>query len=317
MTSPQCEYCGHVNPAGAGVCESCDFPLGADRATGEGVPPGEPSWTAPDTSGTSGAWPPADAIPSPPFKSASDVISPMLAVYRKHFTLIGILVLVATIPEALIRYGVVDFRRARFAVAGAGMGFTSVQGWLLWLLAMGSASLLAGSLIYAVVDLQRAASASAGECLSRGLKAWPRVFVLTLLYVLIVMAGYVLLIVPGVVLSLMFAVCVPVAVIEGLGPIAALKRSYALTSGYKGLIFITTFLWGLLILVLNWIVIWSFARGAKLDLLPTLLLQTAVLGMLNSSAHVLNVYVYLGLLRERRSGFRADAFTQGPEGTAG
>jgi hypothetical protein len=64
-------------------------------------------------------------------------------------------------------------------------------------------------------------------------------------------------------------------------------------------------------------VIWSFARGAQLDLLPTLLLQTAVLGMLNSSAHVLNVYVYLGLLRERRSGFRAGAFTQDPEGTAG
>jgi hypothetical protein len=114
----------------------------------------------------------------------------------------------------------------------------------------------------------------------------------------------------------MFAVCVPVLVVEGRGPVAALKRSNGLTKGHKGLLFVTYFLWGLLVLVLNWVVMWSFGNNLKLDLLPTLLLQTAVLGMLNSSLHVLTVYIYLGLLRERQSGFGADAFTPRPETAA-
>ncbi len=130
-------------------------------------------------------------------------------------------------------------------------------------------------------------------------------------YTLIIKAGYAFFIVPGIILSLIFAVCVPAAVVEGRGPVAALKRSGELTNGYKGRIFVTTFLWGLLILVLNWFLTRSFAGGARLDPLPTLLLQTAVLGMLNASAHVLTVYVYLGLLRERGGRSRADAFAHG------
>jgi hypothetical protein len=96
-----------------------------------------------------------------------------------------------------------------------------------------------------------------------------------------------------------------------------MKRSYELTKGNKGLIFITLFLWGLLVTVLSWVVTWSFANSGNLDLLPTLLLQTAVIGMLNSSIHVLTVYIYLGLLREQRSGFRTNTFTPGPEVAAG
>ena len=62
---------------------------------------------------------------------------------------------------------------------------------------------------------------SAGECLKRGWKVLPRVFLVTLLYGIIVGLGYVLLIVPGVIFSLMFAVSVPAAVVEGLDDKAA------------------------------------------------------------------------------------------------
>jgi len=298
MNSPQCEYCGHINRAAAGVCEACDFPLGADRAAGGGA------------SGHS----PADAIPSPPFKTAGDVISPMLAVYRKHFTTVGILVLVTTLPQAMLNYGVIEWAVVSGEAGGTGgagaVGF-GLGSVLLWLVSIVAAALLSGSLVYAVVDLQRAGGSSAGECLARGLKSLPKVFAVSLLQSIVTWVGFILLIVPGVIFSLMSAVCVPAAVVEGLGPVEALKRSYELTKGYKGLIFITYFLWGLLIIVLNWVVIWSFSRGGNLDPLPAVLLQTAVLGMLNSSLHVLTVYIYLGLLRERRGGLQADAFAPG------
>lgn len=305
MNSPRCEYCGHLNHADAENCAGCDFPVGADRGGRAAGAWGQPR-RAPGV--TFGAGAPDDAIPAPPFKGAGDVISPMLAVYRKHFTLVGILVLVATVPEALIRYGVLDLTGAGIALVSTGIDLGSARGVFFWLLALASGALLSGSLVHAVVGLQRAGGASAGECLSRGLAALPRVFLLSLLYTVMVIAGYVLLVVPGVILSLMFAVSIPALVVEGLGPVAALKRSHELTKGYKGLLFITYFLWGVLIFVLNWVVMWSFVGGVKIDLLPSLLVQTAVLGMLNSSLHVLTVYIYLGLLRERQGGAPAGAF---------
>lgn len=301
MNGPRCEYCRHFNPRGARFCEACEAPLAAGPAAGE---------PSPAAGGPSAQPTAADAIPAPPFRRAGDVISPMLVVYRKHFTLVGILVLTTMVPEALVRYGVVDFKRGGLVFAGAGTGFTSAQGLLLWLLSMACGSLLSAALVFAVADLQRAGQSSAGECLSRGLQVWPRVFILMVLYTLIITVGFVFLLVPGVILSLMFTVCIPAAVIEGRGPVDALKRSCELTQGSKGLIFMTTFLWGLLIVALNWLVMWSFARGVKIDVLPSLLLQTGVLGMLTSSGHVLTVYVYLGLLRERQSGLGANASAQ-------
>lgn len=327
MNNPICPVCGHVNRAGAPSCEACDArlyePAGASASEPFGderepfAPADDPfatssgtSWAASDAPG---AWQPGDEIPAPPFKSAGDVISPMLAIYRKHFTLVGLLVLVATLPEALLQYGFRSFALSGpVEVASPGFfGFAAAGTVVLWLLSVAGASLLSGSLVYAVVDVQRAGRASAGECLARGLKVLPKVFVTSLVYGLVAFIGYVLLIVPGVIFSLMFAVCVPVAVIEMRGPFEAMTRSKEMTDGYKGLMFITYFLWWLLVMALSVLVSWSFANDGNLDLLPSLLLQTAVIGMLNSSLHVLTVYIYLGLLRERQAGSRAEAYAAG------
>lgn len=331
MYNPVCAVCGHVNRVGAVACEACDARLDAPPEAdgfGDAHEPfdsarepfdtsyepfdtsREPSWSSSGTHAGGGSWAPFDDIPAPPFKGAGDVISPMLAVYRKHFTLVGILVLVTTVPEALLQYGFLSAARATAeggaveVVSAPPMSIAIVSGLLFWVLAAAGAALLASSLTFAVVDVQRTGSASAGEALARGLKALPMVFVVSLIYTVVTGFGYLMLIVPGVIFSLMFAVCIPAAVVEGLGPVAALKRSAELTKGYRGLVFITFFLWGLLVAVLSWVVAWSFTNAGNLDLLPTLLLQTAILGMLGSSSHVLTVYIYLALLREHRSGFQ-------------
>ena len=314
MTSPHCEYCGHVNRPGARLCDACDFPLGGDRTAGWADPSRDAGWAASDPF-VQGA--PGGAIPAPPFKDVGDVLSPMLAVYRKHFTLVGILVLLTTLPEALLQYSARSLTPSEPAHPSFGVvGLAVASTVLFWLLSVAGASLLSGSLVYAVVDVQRAGRASARECLVRGLKVLPKVFVTSLCYGVVAFAGYLLLLVPGVIFSLMFAVCVPVAVIEMRGPVEALARSKEMTKGYKGLMFITYFLWWVLVMVLTLLVTWSFTTSDNLDPLPTLLLQTVVVGMLNSSLHVLTVYIYLGLLRERHTGFQANAFTPGPEAAA-
>jgi hypothetical protein len=72
---------------------------------------------------------------------------------------------------------------------------------------------------------------------------------LSILFGLAIMLGMVLLIVPGVILLCMWAVVVPVCIVEGLGPTASLSRSSELTKGYRWQIF------GLLLLlfIINWI----------------------------------------------------------------
>lgn len=333
MNNPFCPVCGHVNRAGASACAACDArlyePAGADAPEpfGEEREPfnsereysassSESSWTASESSWTesepkgSGAWRPGEPIPAPPFRNAGDVISPMLAVYRKHFTLVGILVLVTTLPEALLQYCVRNLAASGAAHSSEGLiALAAVSAVLFWLLSVAGASLLSGSLVYAVVDLQRGVRASAGECLARGLKVLPKVFVTTLVYGVVAFVGYLLLFVPGVIFSLMFAVCVPVAIIELRGPVESMMRSKEMTKGYKGLMFITYFLWWLLVFVLGILLTWSFANDGSLDMLPMLLVQTAVMGMISSSLHVLTVYIYLGLLREREGGFQANTFT--------
>ncbi len=320
MNNPVCAVCGHVNRVGAVACEACDArpyaaggadPAGSARA--HSYESGGPSsWADP---GPAGAWAPGDAIPAPPFKSVGDVLSPMLAVYRKHFTLVGILVLLTTLPQGLLQFYVMRYAELE-GDPGPRIGPPPEGALLLWLLSTVGTALLSASLVYAVADLQRAGHSSAGACLRRGLMALPKLILLSLLYSLVTGVGFLLFVVPGVICILMFAVRVPVAVLEGLGPIAALQRSHELTGGYKGLIFITYFLWWMLTLVLNWVLIGSFGRGGTLDL-PTVLIQTAASGMLNSSLQVLTVYVYLGLLRERGSGSRGGAFARVPEAAAG
>ena len=334
MTNPKCAVCGHVNLVGAAVCEMCDAnlfePGAADDARTRGVNSEASGSYAGDFGAGGGGFnsygdeprdgAPPDEIPSPQFKGAGDVMSPTLAIYRKHFTLVGALVAVTTLPVALLQYGVIRGMAASLRDGGVEQGGIIALGvaipLLVALLSFLGTTVLSGSLVSAVVEIQRTGAAAVGESLRRGLRLLPKVFVVTLLYTIITAVGYLLLIVPGVIFSLMYAVAVPVAVVENLGPFESLKRSARLTEGHRGLIFLTYFLWGLLIIVLNMVVSGSFAfAGAEMSL-AALLVQSLVGGMLNSSATVLTVFIYLGILHERRHGFETHTFTPGPAAAA-
>lgn len=297
MNILKCEFCGHYNPAGAETCEECEFPVTAAASHGAGE-------TSDYFAGPGAGAPPA-GIPSPRFKVAGDVMGPMLEVYRKHFVLVGILVAVVTLPEALLTYAATqaimagardfDLEEASRALSFA----TSAQMVALLLSFVGSA-LLSGALVHAVIEIQRTGAATVGASLRRGLVWLPKVFAVAVLYWLVTIVGYVLLIVPGVIFSVMYSVAVPVAVAERLGPFAALGRSARLTEGYRWLVFVTHFLWGLAVGGLSLLISLSFIAAGDANSLVPMLVQSVVVGMLNSSMSVLTIYVYLGLLNERR-----------------
>jgi hypothetical protein len=321
MTDRKCEYCRHVSPAAAEVCEACDYPLGDPGAEGEGetFDPSAEGFNAYGNS-PSGDAPPPD-VTSPRFKDAGDVMSPTLEVYRKNFMPVGILVAVTSLPVALLQYAFIVAVTARSPGPlpmgeGAAITFVLTTAMVAGLLSILGTSVLSGSLVHAVIEIKRTGTAAAGESLRRGLRLLPKVFVVTLLYIIITLVGYVLLIVPGIIFSLMYAVAVPVAVLENRGPFESLKRSAALTEGYRGLIFLTYFLWGLLIMVLTFVVSGSFAAAGAQGSLGAVVAESLVGGMLNSSTTVLTVYIFLGLLNEREGGFETRAFTHDPQAAA-
>jgi hypothetical protein len=75
------------------------------------------------------------------------------------------------------------------------------------------------------------------EALRRGLSRFFPLLGLGILYGLGVGFGTVLLLVPGLILLVMWAVVVPVCVVERLGPTASMSRSSDLTKGYRWKIF--------------------------------------------------------------------------------
>lgn len=314
MSSPLCPVCGHVNQVGSQVCAMCDARLGASA-------PGAPPPHAPREEPRPGALP--TDIPSPHFQGVGDVISPTLGVYRKNFVLVGLLVLVTTLPLAVVQYGLLYVLSSGAAEmtdevveTGAGFGmfaFTSIGALLSALLSAAGTALLSGALAYAVVELQRTGRAGFGDSLRWGLKMLPRLFVVNIFYSLTTLLGFLFFIVPGIILSLMFALVVPAAAIENRGVFESFQRSSELTRGYKGLIFLTYFLWGLLTIVVGMVITGSFAFGdTDSTLVASLFLQTLITQLLQSTTVVLTVYIFLGILNEGRHGFDNRVFTAPP-----
>jgi hypothetical protein len=318
MSNPKCTVCGHTNVVGAEVCEMCDSRLG--DAAGAGASAGQSfhsSYPGQAEEPRTGALP--TDIPLPHFKGAGDVFAPTLDVYKKNFPLVGLIVLLSALPLCVVQlvpYLLTVLPGGGEPVAALGtagragiLGFVVGTALLSALLTLAADAFLSGALVYGVVELQRAGEAKASDCIRWAIRKLPKLFVVTLIYMVITIVGYMLLIVPGVIFSLMFSMAVPVAAAENRGIIESFQRSKELTDGYKGLIFLTFFLWGLGVAVVGLIVSGSFALGGMKDSVAPLILQVLIQQMLKSTTTVLTVFIFLGLLHEHRHGFDTRAFT--------
>ncbi len=86
----------------------------------------------------------------------------------------------------------------------------------------------------------RGRPATIGQCLSVAATRGPEILGLAILNMLAVGLGFLLCITPGVILACGFFIAGPALIIEKLNPIAAMRRSWQLTDGYKLAIFILT-----------------------------------------------------------------------------
>lgn len=145
---------------------------------------------------------------------------------------------------------------AVFVFGTMGSGLATFLTILLWFIAY---FWLSAALVYGVVSDLRGNKASVGQILSGALSVLIPVLFVSIVVGLLVAVGTMAFVIPGIILYVMFWVAVPAAVVERTGVIDSMKRSLALTKGYRWQIFFVLVIWTVITIIIQLIV--AFAVG--------------------------------------------------------
>ncbi|MBZ5539917.1 MAG: hypothetical protein LAN61_05285 [Acidobacteriia bacterium] len=207
--------------------------------------------------------------------SLGEILDRTFTVYRRHFLLfMGI----AAIPQLLV-LGVqlleIFLKAAPAPVAppvtqqlqasGALLGLGILLGLLGAIVYVVAILLSTGATVFAVSELYLGRTITIREALRRMRGELGALFGVLVLSGLAVMAGLILLVIPGIYLVCRFAVSVPAALLENLGPRSALERSYGLTKGFAGRAFLIYVLYFVIIFAAASLFQWPFLYGLALS----------------------------------------------------
>lgn len=121
-------------------------------------------------------------------------------------------------------------------------GWLIPGGILLWVLQLALSVVAQAAMLYGTVEFMAGRKASVGAALVKGIGSAPVVIVISILSGVAVTFGLLTCLVPGFIVLCVLYVAVPVAVMEGAGPLDALQRSAELTSGHRVMIFLSLFI---------------------------------------------------------------------------
>jgi hypothetical protein len=217
----RCPYCPDLHPDGAKYCS----------ATGRPLPPGS-------------------SLAGGPEKGVWDLMREALALYRTHARVFLTTAAVLLVPGSLVRscataavltpavvegpgspeMGRTAERIAEMAVGSTAASLLELAGWAITALILYGLALplTHGALTIAVADRILGGTATWREHWMLLFRRLALLLSALLPAAVLVMVGYFLLVIPGLVLSFFFVFVSPVVLIEGLGGIPALKRSFTL-----------------------------------------------------------------------------------------
>jgi len=224
----------------------------------------------------------------PSFQQTGEVVRAVLRLYRDNFLSLVKIVAALSIPLVVAQHVFLKLAEVPYM-------------WVVIQLTTHVAGLLmSGALIYAVVEfLRTGAFPTLADSYRWGFKRWGRVLVCSFLYTVIVLLGFVALLVPGMIFSVMFALVIPIAVLESTPVVQGFNRSRALTRNYLWQIFITYFVFSLIIMVVSLVTMAGLGGDAAAESsLPFALAQGLITQLLESSSTVLTLFIYLGILRD-------------------
>jgi len=170
--------------------------------------------------------------------SMGTVASQTFGSIGRNIVTFGVLAFLAAVPQQVL-----FFYLNRATATGLRAGPTALTTVVGGSFAVLIASVFLSYLLYAaivygtIVDLN-GQRASFGRCIGAAFRVFLPLVGLSIISTIGIAIGFVLLIVPGIILALGWCVAVPVRVVERTSIFDALSRSWSLTSGYKGTIFL-------------------------------------------------------------------------------
>ncbi len=153
--------------------------------------------------------------------------------------------------------------RSHPLIDGTGF-FVGMGNWLIdWLAMAAPHSLFIAAASWTVAQLLEGRSPPLVETLSQGLRLFPPVLAVQVLYLLGTVAGALLLVVPGIILALMWMLAPSALIVERLGVVDALKRSRALTKGHRWALLGLVLVYTLVVVALEWMIFRITTPGAS------------------------------------------------------
>ncbi len=182
--------------------------------------------------------------------SISSVLNRTLSTLLANPAVFIVLALLAMVPGALLS----------LATAGStgGSAFVNILDRILGLV-------IQGAIAYAAFQVLRGEDVTIGDSMSRGLNEVVTLVLIAILTTLGIVVGTILLIVPGIILACMWAIVVPVCVVERRGTMDCLSRSAQLTKGYRLKIFALFLLVGLATFLIAFVIagLIGFVTGSE------------------------------------------------------
>lgn len=149
--------------------------------------------------------------------------------FKRHFAALAALVLPVVIPLQLVL--------AMYDAANVEQGFDMGNAFLMMMIGFVFYALYMPAVIFYIASVVTGEKRSTGELYQLALKWWGPFLLLLLLVTFFSGVGFMLLIVPGIIIILKLAFAEFDMLLNGSGPVTAMKTSWRMTKGRKGTLF--------------------------------------------------------------------------------
>jgi hypothetical protein len=199
--------------------------------------------------------------PPPAFSAAAQpvsvgrLVSRSFSVWWSNILKFAALTLLVIVPAVGLVAGV-TYASVAAARGGGGFPAAGLFGPQLVIIVIFPVTLLAmvvqmGALTYGAVQHLAGRPVRFGPMLAAGLRRALPLIGVGIVAGAMVMTGFLLLVVPGIIVGCAVGVAIPAVVVEKIGPIAAIKRSFGLTRGHRLTFFAASFVLGMVVSASN------------------------------------------------------------------
>ena len=163
--------------------------------------------------------------------SVGDIIDASFTIYRKRFgPMIAVCLLLVFIPFVISLIG-------GCTTEGASTSCDSAIGWIGNIASQIGVGVASAAAILVAAEAYAGMSSDWRQSTAAGLRRIVPIVVVTVVAGVAIGIGFVVIVVPGIFLAVSFAVAIPALMIERVGPIESLKRSWRLVSGERWRLF--------------------------------------------------------------------------------